>query len=83
MSPQADTAPAPARTRARSRVESIEPIVCSVCGSAEWIAVAPGTSTDATSWPTSNVVEIVPAEEVPTQAWCAEHWRQSWTRVLA
>ena len=55
---------------------------CAVCGLPDVMAVAPGTQADASPFapdvPMDNVV-MFPSAPVPTRAWCADHWRQSWT----
>lgn len=47
-------------------------LTCCVCGSAEWMAVRPGTAADARRYPT--VPELHPCEEVETVAYCSAHW---------
>jgi hypothetical protein len=45
-------------------------VVCSVCGSPEWVAARPGTAADAPSYQG----DLVRCEEIPTMAWCLAHW---------
>ena len=46
-------------------------MICTECGSSDWIAVAPGTAADATPFPwPENVRPIRLGEEIPTRAWC-------------
>jgi len=54
---------------------------CAVCGSPDVMAVAPGTQADAQRFLAFNVADLSPANPVPTRAWCADHWRQSWTAL--
>lgn len=58
-------------------------LTCTVCGSTEWMAVAPGTAADASRFAQYNLLELRPAEPVEARAFCAEHWRQSWEKVAA
>lgn len=48
-------------------------IVCTTCGSPDWIACAPGTAPDAKSYDAEKITDIRPAEDVPTVAWCEIH----------
>lgn len=53
-------------------------IVCAVCGSPDWFAVAPGTDASASRFVSDSVSEIAPTDAIPTRAYCLSHWRQSW-----
>ncbi len=55
-------------------------IVCMVCG-APWVACAPGTASDAKSYAAEKVTDLRPAEEVPLQAWCEQHWNEKFKGV--
>ena len=48
-------------------------IACTVCGSPDWIACAPGTAPDAKAYDDDKLVNLRPGEDVPLQAWCPEH----------
>ena len=50
-----------------------------ICGSADVIAVAPGTASDAARF--AGVVEIAASDIASTRAYCLDHWRASWTAV--
>jgi hypothetical protein len=47
-------------------------VVCTVCGSDDWMAVKPGTAADAKSY--QGVLELFRCEEIPTVAWCEKDW---------
>ena len=49
---------------------------CTVCGSFEWMAVAPGTAPDASRFLQFNPFELRPAEPVPAVAFCLAHWSE-------
>jgi hypothetical protein len=51
---------------------------CCICQSADWIAVAPGTSANASRFTSDRVADISPGVPVETKAYCLDHWRQSW-----
>jgi hypothetical protein len=56
-------------------------LLCCVCGSPDWMAVSPGTATDASRFLSDAVTEIRPTDEVPTRAWCLDHWQDSWVPI--
>lgn len=61
--------------------DAIVKLTCCVCGSEDWIAACPGTMPNASRFTSDQVREIVPAESIETNAYCLEHWRQSWVPV--
>lgn len=52
------------------------PLTCTICGSFEWMAVAPGTAPDASRFLQFNPFELRPAEPVPAVAFCLAHWTE-------
>ena len=52
-------------------VSARAPLVCSVCGDPEWMAVKPGTLSTAEMYPASNVVALRSDDGKPMIAWCA------------
>ena len=51
-------------------------LVCAICGSPRWMAVAPGTAPDASRFLQFNLFELRPAEPVPAVAFCLAHWAE-------
>jgi hypothetical protein len=46
-------------------------LCCTTCGSPDYVAVKPGHDPD----PHDTVVDLHPAPAVPTEVFCAAHWR--------
>lgn len=55
--------------------------VCTVCGSPDWIACAPGEASTADLYARSNIVALRADDGVPAQAWCVAHWVEAFPAV--
>lgn len=54
-------------------------MVCTICESADVVAIKPGTCAEATLYPGDPAVPCGVA--IPSIGWCGEHWLLGWVRV--